>query len=65
MSDITEGHWKQIKGRVKEAFGSLTDDDIERVEGRKDRFVGLLQEKYGVAREEAEQRFENIKQALS
>lgn len=52
--DIFEGKWKQLRGQVKEWWGELTDDDLERVDGKADQFVGLLQEKYGYTREYAE-----------
>jgi len=53
--DILEGKWKQLRGRVKETWGKLTDDDLDRVDGRMDRLAGLLQAKYGYAREKAEE----------
>jgi len=43
--DVFEGKWKQLRGRAKELWGKLTDDDLERVGGKFDQFVGLLQEK--------------------
>jgi uncharacterized protein YjbJ (UPF0337 family) len=54
-SDILEGKWKQIRGRVKEAWGDLTDDELDMIDGRRDRLVGKLQERYGHSRMEAEQ----------
>ena len=51
--DIFEGNWKQIKGEVKAWWGKLTDDDLERAEGKYEVFAGLLQEKYGYSREHA------------
>ena len=53
--DVFEGKWKQQKGQVKEWWGKLTDDDLKRVDGKFDQFVGLLQEKYGYTREYAEE----------
>jgi uncharacterized protein YjbJ (UPF0337 family) len=53
--DIFEGKWKQMQGQAKEWWGKLTDDDLERVGGKFDQFVGLLQEKYGYTREYAEE----------
>ena len=53
-SDRTAGQWKQIKGNIKEQWGKLTDDDISRLEGHSEQLAGRLQEKYGIAREEAE-----------
>ena len=53
-SDRTAGQWKQIKGRIKEQWGRLTDDEIAQLEGHSEQLVGRLQEKYGLQREEAE-----------
>jgi uncharacterized protein YjbJ (UPF0337 family) len=53
--DIFEGKWKQMQGQAKEWWGKLTDDDLERVGGKFDQFVSLLQEKYGYTREYAEE----------
>jgi uncharacterized protein YjbJ (UPF0337 family) len=52
--DRIEGNWKQFKGRVREHWGKLTEDDVDVIHGRRDQLVGKLQEKYGIAREEAE-----------
>jgi uncharacterized protein YjbJ (UPF0337 family) len=46
-----EGNWNQIKGRIKERWGELLDDDLEKIEGRRDRFIGEFQESYGRERE--------------
>ena len=42
-----EGNWNQFKGVVKERWNDLTDDDLEQMEGRRDRIVGKIQERYG------------------
>jgi len=55
--DVFEGKWKEMRGQVKEWWGKLTDDDLERVGGNADQLVGLLQQKYGYTRERAEQEF--------
>lgn len=52
--DTIEGNWKQLKGGVKQQWGKLTDDDIDYMEGSYERMVGRIQERYGVAREDAE-----------
>lgn len=52
-SDTLKGQWKQISGRAKAAWGSLTDDDLKRIEGDQQRLEGLIQERYGITREEA------------
>jgi uncharacterized protein YjbJ (UPF0337 family) len=54
MSDILEGQWKQIRGNIKEWWGKLTDDDVDRISGKRDRLVGALQENYGWTKREAE-----------
>jgi len=51
--DQLEGQWKQLRGRVRETWGRLTDDDLEEIAGKRDRLVGKLQERYGIAKEEA------------
>ena len=52
--DRIQGNWTQAAGRAKEQWGRLTDDDIDAVAGRRGRLVGKIQERYGVARDEAE-----------
>lgn len=52
--DIFEGKWKQFKGSAKEKWGKLTDNDVDKVNGNYDQMVGMIQEKYGRSREEAE-----------
>ena len=53
-SDVWAGRWKTLKGQAKGRWGKLTDDDLLRAEGNRDQFVGRLQERYGLARDEAE-----------
>ncbi len=52
--DTVEGNWNQWKGRLKEKWGDLTDDDIQMLDGKKDQLAGKLQERYGMARDQAE-----------
>jgi uncharacterized protein YjbJ (UPF0337 family) len=52
--DQMEGKWKQFRGSLKEKWGKLTDDDLDYIGGKKDRFIGRLQERYGHSKEEAE-----------
>ena len=52
--DTMKGQWKQLKGKVREKWGKLTDDDLDRIEGQREQLVGKIQERYGVARDEAE-----------
>ena len=56
--DVFEGKWKQMRGQVREWWGKLTDDDLDKVAGKYDKFVGVLQEKYGYTRERAEEEFD-------
>jgi uncharacterized protein YjbJ (UPF0337 family) len=48
-----EGNWKQFKGKAKEQWGKLTDDDLDVVSGKRDQLVGRIQERYGIAKDEA------------
>jgi uncharacterized protein YjbJ (UPF0337 family) len=56
--DVFEGKWKQMRGEAKVWWGKLTDDDLDKVAGQYEVFVGLLQEKYGYSREDAEDKIE-------
>ena len=53
-TDRAEGKWKQMKGAMKEKWGKLTDDDLTVIEGNKDQLVGRVQERYGIAKDEAQ-----------
>lgn len=57
--DILEGQWKQIRGEAKSWWGKLTDDDLTRVAGKFDTLAGVLQEKYGYTRQQAETEIDN------
>jgi uncharacterized protein YjbJ (UPF0337 family) len=52
--DQIEGQWKQFTGSAREKWGKLTDDDIQTLTGKKDQLVGKIQERYGMAKEDAE-----------
>src|SRR5262245_44834215 len=56
--DILAGKWKQMRGDLRTWWGKLSDDDFERIGGQKDKLIGLIQERYGYAREQAEQEVE-------
>ena len=47
-----EGNWKQFKGRVKEKWGDLTDDDLDKINGQRDQLEGVIQERYGTAKDQ-------------
>jgi uncharacterized protein YjbJ (UPF0337 family) len=48
-----EGNWKQVKGQVKEKWGKLTDDELDKMNGRREQLEGKIQERYGIAKEQA------------
>ncbi|MEM6051716.1 CsbD family protein [Erwinia sp. P7711] len=52
--DEAGGNWKQLKGKFKEKWGKLTDDDMTVVEGKRDQLVGKIQERYGYGKDQAE-----------
>jgi uncharacterized protein YjbJ (UPF0337 family) len=54
-----EGNWKQMKGRAKERWGKLTDDDLTAIAGRRDQLEGMIQERYGYAKERARREIED------
>ena len=53
-ANILKGKWLQLKGSIREKWGQLTDDDVDRVEGSAERLVGVIQERYGYAKQKAE-----------
>jgi uncharacterized protein YjbJ (UPF0337 family) len=63
-SDRIEGNWKQLKGKVKEQWGKLTDDELDVIEGRREQLAGRIQERYGLAREEAEKQVRDWEKRL-
>ena len=63
-SDQVAGKWKQIKGKVREKWGDLTDDDLQRAAGGREQFVGLLQERYGMAKEQAEKQVDELMSSI-
>jgi uncharacterized protein YjbJ (UPF0337 family) len=52
--DRIAGNWKQAKGKMKEQWGKLTDDDLDNIAGKRDELVGKIQNAYGIGKEEAE-----------
>jgi uncharacterized protein YjbJ (UPF0337 family) len=51
--DVFKGKWLQLKGQIKEKWGQLTDDELDQAAGQKDQIVGRIQERYGLAKDEA------------
>lgn len=64
-TDEMEGKWKQMKGALKQKWGKLTDDDLKIIEGNRDQLVGKVQERYGVARDEAEKQVKEWRRTQS
>ena len=62
--DTIAGDWKHLKGQVKEKWGKLTDDELTTVAGKRDQLAGLIQERYGHARELAEEEVDKFAAAL-
>lgn len=52
--DIFQGNWRELKGKVQETWGDLTNDTLDQINGNRDQLLGAIQKSYGVAREEAE-----------
>jgi uncharacterized protein YjbJ (UPF0337 family) len=52
--DVLKGQWLQLKGKMREQWGNLTDDDVDRLQGNAEMLIGKLQERYGWSREQAE-----------
>jgi uncharacterized protein YjbJ (UPF0337 family) len=52
--DTVRGDWKQFRGKVKEAWGKFTDQELDVIAGKRDQLVGAIQKSYGIARDEAE-----------
>jgi uncharacterized protein YjbJ (UPF0337 family) len=52
--DRMEGQWKEFRGKVKERWGRLTDDDLDVIAGKRDQLLGRIQQRYGQTREDAE-----------
>jgi uncharacterized protein YjbJ (UPF0337 family) len=56
--DIPKGKWKKVRGKVKDWWDLITEDDLDRINGSLDELAGTLQERYGYAREDAEREIE-------
>ena len=52
-SDVLQGKWKQVRGKAKEWWGNLTDDDLDVIDGNRDQLIGKLQERYGYSKDQA------------
>lgn len=62
--DTVKGKWKQLKGQAKKTWGKLTDDDLDIAEGNRDYLVGRVQERYGIAKDEAERQVKDFERDI-
>ena len=62
--DEIKGSWRQQKGRLKEKWGELTDDDLDRIDGKREQLLGLLQNRYGRTKEVAEREIREFEDTL-
>jgi uncharacterized protein YjbJ (UPF0337 family) len=62
--DQIAGDWKQFTGKVKEKWGKLTDDDLTTIAGKRDQLAGLLQQRYGYEKQQAEKELDEFSAAL-
>lgn len=62
--DQIQGNWKQMTGKVKEKWGKLTDNDLTTIAGKRDQLAGLLQQRYGHAKEQAEKELDDFANEL-
>ncbi|MNW14444.1 hypothetical protein D3C71_2126710 [compost metagenome] len=63
-SNVFKGKWMQIKGEAKKQWGQLTDDDLDVIDGEKDKLIGKLQERYGHTKDKAEEEYRNWGQSV-
>ncbi|QRN53338.1 CsbD family protein [Dyella caseinilytica] len=64
-NDTISGQWKQLGGQIKKQWGKLTDNDMKVIEGNAEMLAGRLQERYGIARDEAERQVRDFERELS
>jgi len=62
--DSFNGKWSQLKGSIKEAWGNLTDDDLDKIGGQKDKLIGLIQETYGETKEAIEKKIDELSKKI-
>jgi uncharacterized protein YjbJ (UPF0337 family) len=62
--DRAAGEWKQLRGKVKQKWAKLTDDDLAYIDGHRDQLLGRLQERYGIARDQAEKQLKDWERAI-
>ncbi|HJO34798.1 MAG: CsbD family protein [Pseudomonadota bacterium] len=62
--DQWEGRWNELRGKVKEHLGRLTDDDLQEAEGKRDSLLAKIQSRYGDSKDAAEKRLEELERKL-
>ncbi|MEA1081107.1 CsbD family protein [Marinobacter sp. ASW11-75] len=62
--DTIEGNWKELKGKVKEQWGKLTDDRLDEIAGRREQLAGKIQQAYGITRDEADKQIKDFEKNL-
>ncbi len=63
-NDVFQGKWKQFTGRIKTQWGKLTDDDLDVADGHREYLVGKIQERYGVAKDKADEQVRQFERSL-
>lgn len=58
--DVFKGKWKEVKGKVKQKWSELTDDDLNQIEGKTEELSGILQKKYGYGKEKADREIDDF-----
>ena len=61
--DTIQGKWKQVKGQAQQKWGDLTNDDLDRVDGKREELLGVIQERYGIAKQEAERQVQEFEKS--
>ena len=62
--DRIKGNWKQFTGKAREQWGDLTDDEVQQAKGNREQLAGVIQKKYGIAKEEAERQVDDWQRTL-
>ncbi len=63
--DRIEGSWKELHGKVRQQWGKLTDDELDKIMGKRDELAGHIQKAYGISKDEAERQIEKFQSALA
>lgn len=59
-ADVMKGKWLQLKGKIRSQWGKLTDDELDQINGNSEQLVGLLQERYGYAKDRAQRELDSF-----